>query len=99
MLGLNPIKPGLQEFVLKQPSIIQKHIEATLPVGNGFLKVTWKFKNQKKLYLNIPDETVVKLATKTLLNKGQQLYVNKKIVVDDSDHLSLGKGDYFIEVN
>ena len=98
LLGLTPTKPGLKEFVLKQPSVKQRHVEATLPIGNEYLMISWKLEKEKELRLTVPRGVVLHVKVKSLLDADEKLIVNNKEHSAHVEQLSLNTGEYLIQV-
>ena len=98
-MGLSPSQPGLKEFILKKPNIPQNHINATIPVRDELLKISWELRIKKELKLTVPKGTMIKLEMNSLVEKGETLVVNNKRSTSVSEYIILKEGEYLIHVN
>ncbi|MDH3323552.1 MAG: hypothetical protein OEM04_11215, partial [Flavobacteriaceae bacterium] len=81
LLGIEVIKPGMQEIIISKPNTSLKQVSGKIPTPNGILSINWDFTTNTQLTLEIPANTILKIDTQSFEEKiNSNFFVNDKKV-------------------
>ncbi len=75
LLGVQPIKPGFSEVMLRKSQMEINHIEGKIPTPQGMLFIYWNM-SQRLLRVKIPENMVLKIDVKSMGSVEEKIKIN-----------------------